>query len=164
MPVVDLLGKRLSTAAIMFHAAVADRIGVGVSDAKCRSILLELGPTTAGELAKRLGLTTGAVTGVVDRLERARLARRVADPSDRRRVVVKPVLNRRREGEIARLFGPMGTRIRRLAATYSAEEQTTIGEFLSRACEILEEEAAVLRDKAIRQGNVRRSSRGWGGS
>src|SRR5216684_4723718 len=94
-PVGDLLGKRLSTATIMFHAAVADRMGVSVTDAKCRSILLQLGPMTAGALARHLGLTTGAVTGVIDRLERARLVRRVADPKDRRRVIVEPVPNRK---------------------------------------------------------------------
>src|SRR5580700_9490830 len=95
--IVDLMGKRLSTATILFHTAVADRMGVSGADAKCRSILLQFGPMTAGELARHLGLTSGAVTGVIDRLERARLARRVADPKDRRRVVVEPVANRRRD-------------------------------------------------------------------
>src|SRR5260370_17856879 len=108
---VDLRGKRLSTATIMFHTAVADQIGVGVTDAKCRSILLQFGPMTAGDLAMHLGLTTGAVTGVVDRLERARLVRRVADAKDRRRVIVEPVSHRKRDREIALLFQPMGNRV-----------------------------------------------------
>jgi DNA-binding MarR family transcriptional regulator len=144
-PIVDLLGKRLSTATIMFHTAVADQIGVGVTDAKCRSILLQFGPMTAGDLAMHLGLTTGAVTGVVDRLERARLVRRVADPKDRRRVVVESVSNRKRDQQIARLFEPMGKRVVALAAAYRAEDQVTIVEFVTKACEILEEETARLR-------------------
>ncbi len=145
--VVDLLGRRLSTATIMFHTAVADRMGVSVADAKCVSMLLQFGPMTAGELALHLRLTTGAVTGVIDRLERALLARRAADPRDRRRVVVEPVSNGKSEREIARLFGPMGRRILRLAAGYSEEEQATIGEFLTKACAILEGETTRLREK-----------------
>jgi DNA-binding MarR family transcriptional regulator len=144
-PVVDLLGKRLSTATILFHSAVADRMGVSVADARCRSLLLQLGPMTAGGLALRLGLTTGAVTGVIDRLERARLARRVADPKDRRRVVVELVANRRRDQAIARLFAPMGRRVVALAGGYSEKERTTIFEFMSKACEILDEETTRLR-------------------
>ena len=56
-PIGDLLGKRLSTATIMFHAAVADRMGVSVTDATCRSILLQLGPVTAGDIAGDHDLT-----------------------------------------------------------------------------------------------------------
>jgi DNA-binding MarR family transcriptional regulator len=143
--VVDLLGKRLSTATILFHAAVADRMGVSVTDAKCRSLLLQLGPMTAGDLALRLGLTTGAVTGVIDRLERARLVRRVADPNDRRRVVVELAANRKRDQAIARLFEPMGKRVVALTAGYSEKQRATLFEFMSRACEILEEETTRLR-------------------
>jgi DNA-binding MarR family transcriptional regulator len=139
------MGKRLSTATILFHAAVADRMGVSVTDAKCRSLLIQLGPTTAGELARRLGLTTGAVTGVIDRLERARLVRRAADPRDRRRVVVEPVSNRQRDREIALLFEPMGKRVLALAAAYGKKDQALVLEFLTRACEILEEETTTLR-------------------
>jgi DNA-binding MarR family transcriptional regulator len=144
-PLVDLLGTRLSTATILFHAAVADRMGVSVTDAKCRGILARFGAMTAGELATRLGLTTGAVTGVIDRLERAGLVRRAADPTDRRRVVVEPIVNRERDREIARLFEPMARRIRDLVAACGARDQARIAQFLTRACGILEEEAIRLR-------------------
>jgi DNA-binding MarR family transcriptional regulator len=144
-PIGDLLGKRLSTATIMFHSAVADRMGVSVTDAKCRSILLQLGPMTAGDLAQRLGITTGAVTGVIDRLVAAKFVRRMADPTDRRRVVVELLSNPRREREIAGLFEPMGARISRLVSGYSARDQGIIGEFLTKACEVLEEETTRLR-------------------
>jgi DNA-binding MarR family transcriptional regulator len=144
-PIGDLLGKRLSTATIMFHSAVADRMGVSVTDAKCRSILLQLGPLTAGDIAQRLGLTTGAVTGVIDRLVGAKFVRRVADPMDRRRVVVEPLSNRRREKEIAGLFEPLRRRITSVVAGYSERDQVTIAEFLTKASEVLEEETTRLR-------------------
>jgi DNA-binding MarR family transcriptional regulator len=144
-PIANLLGKRLSTATIMFHSAVADRMGVSVTDAKCRSILLQVGAMTAGDIAQRLGLTTGAVTGVIDRLVAAKFVRRVADPMDRRRVVVELLSNPRREREIAGLFEPMGKRINSLVAAYSERDRAIITEFLTKASEVLEEETTRLR-------------------
>jgi DNA-binding MarR family transcriptional regulator len=143
-PIADLVGKRLSTATIMFHSAVADRMGLSVTDAKCRSILVQLGPMTAGVIAQRLGLTTGAVTGVIDRLVAAKLVRRVGDPADRRRVVVEWLSNPRREREIAGLFEPMGRRISTLVSGYSQRDQAIIAEFLTKASEVLEEETTRL--------------------
>jgi DNA-binding MarR family transcriptional regulator len=153
--VVDALGKRLSTATIMFHTAVADRMKVGVTDAKCRSILLQHGRMTAGELARRLGLTTGAVTGVIDRLEGARLVRRATDSADRRRVVVELVPNPKAEREIALLFAPMAKRIKRLLAGYDENERSLIAEFITKASEILEEETIRLRTRRQRRPSTR---------
>jgi DNA-binding MarR family transcriptional regulator len=144
--IAGVLGQRLSTATIFFHTAVADRMGISVTEAKCRSLLVQHGPLTAGGLAQRLGLTTGAVTGVIDRLVEAGLARRETDPTDRRRVVVALVPNAPRDREIARLFGPMGTRIRALAGAYSAKDQATIARFLAQASEVLEQETDRLRE------------------
>src|SRR6516164_2366733 len=81
-------GRQLSTATIMFHQAIADRIGLHPTDLKCADILFVKGPLTAGELAELTGLTTGAITGVIDRLEGAGFARREEDRYDRRRVIV----------------------------------------------------------------------------
>src|ERR1044071_896490 len=69
-----------------FENLAADRLGVNRTDLHCLNAIENAGGLTAGELASAAGLTTGAVTGVIDRLERAVYARRVADPSDRRRV------------------------------------------------------------------------------
>jgi phosphatidylserine/phosphatidylglycerophosphate/cardiolipin synthase-like enzyme len=84
-------------------------------------------------------------TGVIDRLVAAKLVRRVADPRYRRRVVVELLSNPRREGEIARLFEPMGTRINGLVSAYSRRDRATIADFLTKASEILEEETTRLR-------------------
>ena len=145
--IVQLLGKRLSTATVFFHAAVADRMGVTVSDAKCRSLLLQHGPLSAGDLAQRLGLTTGAVTGVIDRLTRARWVMRVPDPVDRRRVTVHLARHPKRDRDLERLFEPMSKRIHALVAGYDRREQECILEFVTKASEILEEETTRLRAK-----------------
>ena len=82
--------RETSTVTILFHQAIADRLGMNVTDHKCAGILARSGPITAGELARLTGLTTGAITGVVDRLERAGFVRRARDSSDRRRVIIEP--------------------------------------------------------------------------
>src|SRR5437762_9162768 len=83
--------QRAAADGILFHQAVADRLGLHVSDLRCLNILLEAGSIPAGEIGERTGLTTGAVTRMVDRLERAGYVRREPDPADRRRVIVSPV-------------------------------------------------------------------------
>src|SRR6476661_2679445 len=72
-----------------FDNLAAERLGLNRTDLHCINIIENSGGLTAGQLAAEAGLTTGAVTGVVDRLERAGLARRVPDPGDRRRVQIE---------------------------------------------------------------------------
>src|SRR5215207_4765293 len=147
-PIVELIGFRLSTATVLFHAAIADRLGVGATDVKCYSILRQVGAITAGELAERTGLTTGAITGVIDRLERAELVRRVRDPHDRRRIVLELVHNAERERAIGQLYEPMGRAITGLVAQYSAAERATLLDFVTKATAVLESETASLRQGA----------------
>jgi DNA-binding MarR family transcriptional regulator len=72
-----------------FDQAVADALGLNRTDMRCADVLEREGAVTAGRLAKATGLTTGAITSVIDRLERAGYARRVRDETDRRRVLVE---------------------------------------------------------------------------
>lgn len=144
-PVVELLGFRLSTATVLFHAAIAERLGIGATELKCYSLLRQTGPITAGELGERVGLTTGAITGVVDRLEAAGLARRVRDTSDRRRVLLELLSNPEREQALLALYEPLGRAIGALVAGYSKDERAMLLEFLTRASTILEAETARLR-------------------
>lgn len=144
-PLVELVGFRLSTATVLFHAAIADRLGIGTTDVKCYSVLRQSGPVTAGELAARVHLTTGAITGVIDRLEKARLVRRAPDPHDRRRVVIELIHDPEREQEMAQLYAPMGAAIQALVESYNAPQRALLLDFLLRATEILEAETANLR-------------------
>src|SRR5882757_9685446 len=72
-----------------FDNLAAERLGVNQTDLHCLNAIENAGGLTAGQLAAAVGVTTGAVTGAVDRLERAGFARRVADPADRRRVKIE---------------------------------------------------------------------------
>jgi DNA-binding MarR family transcriptional regulator len=71
-----------------FDNLAAQRLGVSLTDLDCLNVIERAGSVTAGRLAADAGLTTGAITGVIDRLERAGFARREPDPTDRRRVTV----------------------------------------------------------------------------
>jgi DNA-binding MarR family transcriptional regulator len=73
----------------VFDDAAAGKLGLNRTDLRCMDIIQRLDGVTAGELAREAGLTTGAVTSVIDRLERAGYAKREADPKDRRKVLVK---------------------------------------------------------------------------
>ncbi len=83
---------RHSTAAVLFHHAIAERLGLGPTDMQCLHLLRERGAMSGGELAAITGLTSGAITGVVARLERAGYLRREPDPHDQRKQTLIPVL------------------------------------------------------------------------
>jgi DNA-binding MarR family transcriptional regulator len=110
-----------TTDGLLFHQAVADRVGLHVTDLRCLNLLAGAGPLTAGELGQQLGLgTTGAVTRMVDRLERAGYVRRQPDPRDRRRVIIQPVPERL--ATIAPHYQGMADAWTGLLATYSDEQ------------------------------------------
>lgn len=144
-PIVELVGFRLSTATVLFHGAVADRLGMSTTDVKCYSIVRRDGPMTAGDLAARVHLTTGAITGVIDRLERGGFVRRAADPTDRRRVVIECIDDPQRDRVVQQVYAPMGEAITALVASFDAAEQATLMRFLEEATEVLERETARLR-------------------
>jgi len=111
-------GRDVGTAAIMFHQPVADRLGLNPTDHKCLDLVHRAGGATAGDLADWTGLTTGAVTGLIDRLERAGFVRREDHPTDRRKVVVRVVPESL--PEVGRLFASLGEGMLALCARYSA--------------------------------------------
>jgi DNA-binding MarR family transcriptional regulator len=137
--------RQLSTATILFHQAIADRLGMNVTDHKCADILLGTGPITAGELARRTGLTTGAITGVIDRLEKAGFVRRAKDAGDRRRVIIEP-LPEQIERVIGPLFKSVALAMADLCEDYTTQELAVIRDFTARAHQGAYEEIRKLRE------------------
>jgi DNA-binding MarR family transcriptional regulator len=82
---------RFIAGVVLHNHVVAQRVGLGASDSQLLSLVNLHGPLTPGRLAEFTGLTTGTVTGVIDRLERAGFVRRERDAADRRKVLVTPV-------------------------------------------------------------------------
>src|SRR4028118_2100776 len=113
--------QKLIAEVVLFNQAVADRLGMNPTDLQCLNILSETGPVAAGQLAQETGLTTGAVTGVIDRLERAGYAWRERDPKDKRRVIVHP-LPERAGHEIGPLYASLGRAFAGRGSRYGARE------------------------------------------
>ncbi|HMH86698.1 MAG TPA: MarR family transcriptional regulator [Gemmatimonadaceae bacterium] len=136
------VGRANSDATVLFHATVAKLLGLHPSDEKTMSVLQRLGPQTAGEIARHTGLATASVTDLLDRLERRGWVRRVADPRDRRRVVVEPVA--RRVADAARLFASTAKSVARMYERYNDAELEVIADFLERNGERLRAETSKL--------------------
>jgi DNA-binding MarR family transcriptional regulator len=99
--------REMSTETIMFHQAVADSLGLHITDHKCLDLNHHFGAMPTGRLDELTGLTTGAVTGMIDRLEEAGYVRKTNDPKDRRQTIVEPTRNRKLEREIEVIFMPL---------------------------------------------------------
>jgi DNA-binding MarR family transcriptional regulator len=112
--------RKSSAQGTIFAQAVAERAGVSSSDMDCMDFLNVEGRMTAGRLAELTGLTTGAITGVVDRMEKAGLVRRERDNEDRRKVFIVPVAER--VVEIGRFYEPMQRAMHKLWDTYTDAE------------------------------------------
>ncbi len=127
---------------LYLHAA-AERLGMAVTDFFCLSILLMEGSASAGRLAERTGLTTGAITGVVDRLARRGWVRRDVDPDDRRRVVVRVADTR--PAALGAVLGPMLATHQDLAARLAPADRTMVRVFVDGAAEAVAGETDRLR-------------------
>ena len=135
---------------VLFSQAVAERVGLNPTALECLGILVETGPIPAGRLAEMTGLTTGAITGVVDRLEEAGFVRRERDPNDRRRVIVRPLSERL--PDVAPFFDPLQRAMAGLYARYSDQELALIIDFTARANAIMREEIARLKAEGKQAG------------
>jgi DNA-binding MarR family transcriptional regulator len=128
---VEMAVRNLIANAILFNHQVAQRVGLGASDAQFMHLLQLHGPLTPGRLAELSGLTTGTVTGVLDRLEATGFVRRERDESDRRKVIVK--LNEERLwSTMAPLYAGQAESLAAVAGAYDAEQLEVIADFLDR--------------------------------
>ena len=137
--------RRSSAAGVLHGQAIARRVGVNSSDLECLDLILMSGPSTAGDIARHTGLTSGAVTGLIDRLERLGLVERAADAADRRKVLVR--VREDRIGAIAALYTPLEKAMQALLAGYSKEEFTTLIDFAERSGALLQARVSELNQK-----------------
>jgi DNA-binding MarR family transcriptional regulator len=120
---------------VLLHNAIASRSGTNVTDMQCINLLQLRGPMTPGQLADAMFLTTGgAITAVIDRLEKAGMVRRRRDEEDRRRVIVEAT-----EGgpaaELSERFAPVAEAYAELLGDYSDEQLTVLLDYLRRTNE-----------------------------
>lgn len=131
--------RTFTTSAVLAANTIAQKVGLGANDLKCAEILVRMGPMSAGKLGELAGLTTGAITGIVDRLEKAGWAKRGSDPNDRRRVIIYP--GPQDTQAVAGLYDSYMESLTKLLEGYSDAELTLITEFIDGLIKINHEQA-----------------------
>ncbi len=140
--IVGRLARQHSTAVVLFHHAVAERLGLGPTDHKCLDLLRERGPMAGSDLGAITGLTSGAITGVVARLERAGYLRREPDRHDGRKQILHLALAPTHMHDV---IGPLRQDVAALLENFDTHQLTAIAEFLSRTTDLIYRHAALLR-------------------
>jgi DNA-binding MarR family transcriptional regulator len=141
-------GRLHSTAAVLYHSALAERSGLSVTESKALEVIERLGPITPGDLSRESGLAPASITGLLDRLTRKGVAHRVPHPADGRRFLVE--VDPAYIAANQRLFDRFVASIRDLCAGYSAGELELIEGFLTEAARRQQEAATYLPAPAER--------------
>lgn len=124
------LGRELSSVISGLHSKIAKRVGLSATDHKCLDLALRAEqPLTAGQIAEQSGLSTGAVTGVIDRLERAGFVRRVRDPHDRRKVLVE--VSQNSLGRYGDAYDGLTEGLKQVMAGYTPDELAVVERYLT---------------------------------
>jgi DNA-binding MarR family transcriptional regulator len=144
-------GRENSRLSMVFRYAIADRLGVTVSDLECLDYLADVGSATAGQIADRTNLTTGAVTSMLRRLQQAGYVTAERDPADRRRMIV--TLRPERADELERPYERFAERTKRLIEGYSVDEVRLLARHFDRMQAMYLAELDRLRD-----GDTQRSA------
>jgi DNA-binding MarR family transcriptional regulator len=130
--------RKYSDTSILMHEAIARKAGLSGTDHKYLGFLMQNGAMTAGELSRLTGLTTGAVTGVIDRLEKRKLVKREFDRDDRRKVIIVP--NTQNALKLLKpLFAELQEKTAKLITSFSEKEIQTIEKYFLSASEVMNE-------------------------
>ncbi|MDL5511149.1 MarR family winged helix-turn-helix transcriptional regulator [Arenibacter sp. M-2] len=131
-------GQQYTFASLQMHETIAKSVGFSATDHKYLGFFLQKGKLTAGELAKLSGLTTGAVTGLIDRFETKKLVKREFDATDRRKVFIVPF-----KEKIMKLFEPyykdFQEETEKLIATFSRDERKIIQDFFEKSIKLMKD-------------------------
>jgi DNA-binding MarR family transcriptional regulator len=137
--------REFSIGTVLFHRLVGQILGVNVTDMKCLDMMSLQGSATPSQLAAHTGLSSGATTAMVDRLERAGLVRRQPDPEDRRGTIL--VLTKQAMRKLPSLFASLGAAMEALVSGYSQKELAVLNDFFIKARLLWREECAKLQHR-----------------
>ena len=132
--------RRASAAGVLVSSAVAARVGLNPIDLECLDFIIDQGSATAGQIGVRSGLTSGAVTGLIDRLVKSGFVRREFSEDDRRKVFVVPQAENLHRLEA--LYAPVAQAMTQVTAGFSAQELDLVTRFLNQASAATEEAIA----------------------
>jgi DNA-binding MarR family transcriptional regulator len=136
------LGRKISTQTVFLHQAIAQSVGLNATDTKCIDLILSHphGSVTAGGLSGMTGLTTGAITHILDRLEKRQFVERVRDTRDRRKVFIR--VRPESLEPLAPKYEEIGKAFMSLAARYGDQELQLICDYMESASEVSRRELA----------------------
>lgn len=136
------LGRKMSTQTVFLHQAIAQSVGLNATDTKCVDLILggPEGGVTAGQLSEMTGLTTGAITHILDRLEKRKFIERVRDARDRRKVFLR--VRQESLAPVIPKYEAIGKAFLGLAEEYGDEELQVICGYMEMATEISARELA----------------------
>jgi DNA-binding MarR family transcriptional regulator len=143
-----------SACTLFFHNVVGEHLGLNATDHKCLDLIFQAKQATGsesmtpGQLARATGLTTGAVTGVLDRLERSGFIERHHDQDDRRRIIIRCTTDKV-EGEVAPIFAWLQSAFERLCSEYTDEELLLLIAFARRCQDLLKEATTRLQEEEV---------------
>ena len=140
------LGIQFSSAVIFMHEAIAQKAGLSGTDHKYLGIIIKNEQMTAGELANTTGLTTGAVTGLIDRLEKKKMVKRQFDKIDRRKVKIIPNTDNVQK-VLAPHFEYLQEATVKLIASFSKEELKAIEKYFHLAIAMMGDVKTKLQKK-----------------
>ena len=139
--------RELSTRTVIFHHLIGERLGLNPTDHKCLDVIIRAKMAmTASQLAEETGLSTGAITGVVDRLEKAGYVKRKRDTNDRRLIFIKPLLDKAMI-KLGPIFEPIRKASMNLYSKYTDEELTTILDFITNCNRMTQNLTAKMKTK-----------------
>jgi DNA-binding MarR family transcriptional regulator len=146
--------RQFTGLAASFFRAAAARLDMTVTDLQVIDTLESTGPSTAGQLAELTGLTTGAITGMLNRLEEAGLVRRERDPNDGRKVIVRLARDKGEIHKIGPIFDSLGKAWEELASDYDDEQIAFLQEFLKRSNALSRREIIRLQEAPSSEGEI----------
>ncbi|MDX3380109.1 MarR family transcriptional regulator [Streptomyces niveiscabiei] len=135
--------RALQSAVEAVDAAAAARLGINQTDLRCLDVLLQRESAAPGELGAALGLTTGSVTAMLDRLDKLGYLTREPDPGDRRRSVVRASERTRKAAE--EIYRPLAEEAHAGLQRYSAEELGLLLDFVRGSREVQEKHVSRIR-------------------
>lgn len=138
--------RQYSDASIFMHEAIARKAGLTGSDHKYLGLILQHNELTAGDLSKLTGLTTGAVTGLIDRLEKKKLLKRQFTKDDRRKVIIVPNVENSMK-LLQPLFNELQVKTTNLIHAFSEDEIQSIERYFIEATSIMKETTEKLNNK-----------------
>lgn len=134
---LNIAQQDIGNLTVLFTNTISEQIGLSATEFECLDTIGNNQPITAGQLASLTGLSTGGITGVVDRLEQAGYVRRKRDTADRRRVLLEQVFDKKTIQRVRKLYGPMSQKFEEVCQEFTAEELCIVLRYHHRTIEMV---------------------------